>query len=623
MWIPTSTSVELFQATGNVPDARPCYPEDTTYQYLMPVKKSAHRRQGYWSQCVVEHIRLTFNLLGQRLVREVALVARRDIEFCGERATVAERLACSPPAKAIRIQSLVGFSHVGIMPDDDVGRRIFSGISRFPRPFIPALLHTLSHRLSRPRITYYVWSHVVMVSTLDSEPSIPSTCLTGTCPAQLDEEHCTIARAGDEHLYAKMRLGKGKEAAGIAERRMEGARVCEAERVASSSHQTALGRARSAARLSSRTGHTCRLSQLDVRTWKCGGCCHWTTGYLGLLPFPQPQPSAVAPSSLHFILTSPQFLAVKAAVVERLDCSPSTKISQVGIVPDDSAGWRVLPGIFLFPRPYIPTRLHSHLISLSLSLNTSGARMKGRGKRDIPEKTRRPTSSSGTTSTCESPVTRPEIEPSSPWWETSVPIAQPPWPQHVQGLADCSWRIVRGRGRQYIRMGQWRLGAPSCSKCRRPCPINARLEDHHSRGPVVIAITVRQSETAADEYVSQRLRARMSEFCEERGILLVDGCCVWQRSGFFRTFLTGEIGYFWRNGTALRDLKGWEQTTPSRRASIGAESTPRPMGMASVELGGRGLPREARMRPAPRNMSATENFALAVRCTHIVSFRHT
>ncbi|KAJ8886338.1 hypothetical protein PR048_012549 [Dryococelus australis] len=70
-------------------------------------------------------------------------------------------------------------------------------------------------------------------------------------PAQLEEKHCTLARDGDEHLYTKKRLGKFKEAAGIAERHMEGATVCEAEFVSSSSHQTALGRARSAARLCS------------------------------------------------------------------------------------------------------------------------------------------------------------------------------------------------------------------------------------------------------------------------------------------------------------------------------------------------------------------------------------
>ncbi|KAJ8871744.1 hypothetical protein PR048_028081 [Dryococelus australis] len=44
------------------------------------------------------------------------------------------------------------FSHVGIVPDDAVGRRVLSGIYRFPHPLIQALLHTHlnnPHRLSR------------------------------------------------------------------------------------------------------------------------------------------------------------------------------------------------------------------------------------------------------------------------------------------------------------------------------------------------------------------------------------------------------------------------------------------------------------------------------------------
>ncbi|KAJ8865713.1 hypothetical protein PR048_033233 [Dryococelus australis] len=48
-----------------------------------------------------------------------------------------------------------GFSHVGIVSDDAIGRRVFSGISRFPRHLIPALLHTHLNnpqRLSRPRL---------------------------------------------------------------------------------------------------------------------------------------------------------------------------------------------------------------------------------------------------------------------------------------------------------------------------------------------------------------------------------------------------------------------------------------------------------------------------------------
>ncbi|KAJ8866585.1 hypothetical protein PR048_032444 [Dryococelus australis] len=53
-------------------------------------------------------------------------------------ATVAERLARSPPTRAIRV-------------DDAVGRRVFSWISLFPRPFIPALLHT---RLNHPHRSY-------------------------------------------------------------------------------------------------------------------------------------------------------------------------------------------------------------------------------------------------------------------------------------------------------------------------------------------------------------------------------------------------------------------------------------------------------------------------------------
>ncbi|KAJ8871645.1 hypothetical protein PR048_027972 [Dryococelus australis] len=42
----------------------------------------------------------------------------------------------------IKARSLPGFSQVRMVPEDAAGRRVFSGISRFPRPCIPALLHT-------------------------------------------------------------------------------------------------------------------------------------------------------------------------------------------------------------------------------------------------------------------------------------------------------------------------------------------------------------------------------------------------------------------------------------------------------------------------------------------------
>ncbi|KAJ8880957.1 hypothetical protein PR048_017430 [Dryococelus australis] len=53
------------------------------------------------------------------------------------------------------------------------------------------------------------------------------------------------------------------------------------------------------------------------------------------------------------------------------------------------------------------------------------AAMRGWGKQEIPDKTHRPTALSGTIPTCENPVTRPGIEPSSPWWEASGLTAQP------------------------------------------------------------------------------------------------------------------------------------------------------------------------------------------------------
>ncbi|KAJ8878543.1 hypothetical protein PR048_019121 [Dryococelus australis] len=73
------------------------------------------------------------------------------------RATVVERLGRSPPTKAIRFQSPAGspdfrkWESYRTMPL--VGGSSW-GISRFPRPFIPAMLHIYfshPHRLSRPR----------------------------------------------------------------------------------------------------------------------------------------------------------------------------------------------------------------------------------------------------------------------------------------------------------------------------------------------------------------------------------------------------------------------------------------------------------------------------------------
>ncbi|KAJ8874951.1 hypothetical protein PR048_022841 [Dryococelus australis] len=58
--------------------------------------------------------------------------------------------------------------------------------------------------------------------------------------------------------------------------------------------------------------------------------------------------------------------------------------------------------------------------------------MRARVKTGVPEKTRRPTASSGTIPTCDNPVTQLGIEPGLPWWEASMLIAQAPWPRTLK-----------------------------------------------------------------------------------------------------------------------------------------------------------------------------------------------
>ncbi|KAJ8874098.1 hypothetical protein PR048_024939 [Dryococelus australis] len=72
-----------------------------------------------------------------------------------------------------------GYSHVGIVPDDAAGGRVFTEFSRLPHTFIPAQLHThLNHlyRLSRPRC--YVPPHSLHTFGGDS-PLNSSGCMKG------------------------------------------------------------------------------------------------------------------------------------------------------------------------------------------------------------------------------------------------------------------------------------------------------------------------------------------------------------------------------------------------------------------------------------------------------------
>ncbi|KAJ8879208.1 hypothetical protein PR048_019814 [Dryococelus australis] len=97
-----------------------------------------------------------------------------------------------------------------------------------------------------------------------------------------------------------------------------------------------------------------------------------------------------------------------------------------------------------FPHPYIPALLHNHLIS------------PGRGKREIPEKTRRPTASFGTIPTCENPVIRPGLNPVCPGGRRARGGVTPASLAAVgiHGIprrgSDSYERIVPGRGKDEV-----------------------------------------------------------------------------------------------------------------------------------------------------------------------------
>ncbi|KAJ8883193.1 hypothetical protein PR048_015033 [Dryococelus australis] len=90
-------------------------------------------------------------------------------------------------------------------------------------------------------------------------------------------------------------------------------------------------------------------------------------------------------------------------------------------------------------------------------------RNEGAGETGDPEKTRRPAVSSGTISPFENPgVTRPGIEPCSPWWEASSATTAPTPACRVPVVVVVNWReelgcLPCGRGRVVVEGGNDRI----------------------------------------------------------------------------------------------------------------------------------------------------------------------
>ncbi|KAJ8866660.1 hypothetical protein PR048_032521 [Dryococelus australis] len=117
-----------------------------------------------------------------------------------------------------------------------------------------------------------------------------------------------------------------------------------------------------------------RLSRTQLTSLSAGPPWHPMVEWPRLRTRSLPAPSLSV--LFYFILFPPQPSAVRlhASYLGEPGSIPSRVtpgISQVGILPDGSAGRRVFSGISRFPRPCIPTLIHSHIISPTSALKTS------------------------------------------------------------------------------------------------------------------------------------------------------------------------------------------------------------------------------------------------------------
>ncbi|KAJ8880577.1 hypothetical protein PR048_017047 [Dryococelus australis] len=215
---------------------------------------------------------------------------------------------------------VTGFSQVGIVSDDAVGRRFFSGISRFPRPFIPTPLHI---HFNRP-------------------PSALKTSLGKTCTRKFK-----VVGNPDELSMVDPEKGRGFKGdltstpgclqyswlPGIL------LTACNTPGCLQYSWLPAI------ILVTCNTPGSCRqyswLPGILLTAWNnpavrplvshqgepgsmsgggsaqifaygnCAGRCHWSAGFFGDLPFPPPLHSGAAPSSARFTLIGSLDLAVK------------------------------------------------------------------------------------------------------------------------------------------------------------------------------------------------------------------------------------------------------------------------------------------------------------------------
>ncbi|KAJ8888056.1 hypothetical protein PR048_007542 [Dryococelus australis] len=336
-----------------------------------------------------------------------------------------------PTGKRTEFDSPRGRSHLGIVPDDAACQRVSSGISRFP----PVPYHTIIGS-SRPPDLDSRPPDIFVQSAVAGERVIVPLSLRRRLkpcrripPAELGLEWCEAGRSPLGRSNFNFTADPDRKP------RTGGLRSCEARGEQDYKVEAALEALR-VQRVCVYTEHYLPAAPAlfpDTRIQVC--YVHFMTAkeVLSRLKYSEVNNSC--------LLISCQEKCCSGVVVRPLafhlgepGSVPSRVapgFSHVGIVRNDAACRRVFSVISRFPGLCIPALPHTRFASPSLALKRAvhiyiyihSTRMEGRGKREIPEKTRRPTASSGTIPTCENPVTRPGIEPGSGWWEAIGRIA--------------------------------------------------------------------------------------------------------------------------------------------------------------------------------------------------------
>ncbi|KAJ8872690.1 hypothetical protein PR048_026303 [Dryococelus australis] len=273
-----------------------------------------------------------------------------------------------------------GFSHVGIVLDDAVCRRVFSEVSRFPPPFsIPPLLHAhlnRPHRLSRP-LCQELPKYLLLVTSLANPLRLKEReWHSKEAGIAAVSDRCDKVLAGekkDESIVVKVfRVISGMEfrpaltrtrggaggKRGDPDKRHRPARFPLAKNSGADRPRIEPGSPWwEASSLTARLPWTLRSGRRDPASWfdvrpiilyllseevAVGRAVSLLASHLG------------EPGSIPGLVT-PGF-------------------SQVGIVPDDAAGRRVFSGIFSFSHLFFLALFHTHLSSPSSALKISTLR---------------------------------------------------------------------------------------------------------------------------------------------------------------------------------------------------------------------------------------------------------